>query len=435
MQADGEKKRNEPGHSEGRNPVDKKESVKNKQIIAHIIPYSKASGFKKNFDDYYSGTNSMAQRGFVKMILNGIVDELTADRNKTFTFSEIKYLQMWYVRAKDEMKEKLQKLIENGQFEVATGGWTSTDEACPNYEDLINNVMIGHQFLQKEFGVTPSIGWNLDAAGHSATNARLFAQLGFDAQFFSNIDEELKKKLSEEANQRLNFVWQPYSQHDNYQIFTGVLRDGKNYPHGIYSDSGPDVDFTPFINDPSRTDFNAPDRSQQFINYIHELAASYKEQNILIPMGTDFAYQNAGQNFKQIEEIIDWINKNKNDTNIEFVMSTPSKYVKAIKEEKQKYFVYYDDLMPYQKISKEGYNEFWTGYYSSKPAFKKQVKDASSLLHAHNTVFAQKVLRQNVSESEVAEILKAKDDLMDALGVVNDQSAIAGGQRELVQAD
>ena len=105
-------------------------------------------------------------------------------------------------------------------------------------------------------------------------------------------------------------------------------------------------------------------------------------------MGTDFAYQNAGQNFKQIEEIIDWINKNKNDRNIEFVMSTPSKYVKAIKEEKQKYFVYYDDLMPYQKISKEGYNEFWTGYYSSKPAFKKQVKDASSLLHAHNTVFA-----------------------------------------------
>ena len=114
MTSEGEKKRKEPGHSEGRNPVQKKESVKNKRIIAHIIPYSKASGFKKPFDDYYSGTNNMLQRGFVKIILSGIVDELTKDSSKTFTFSETKYLQMWYARAKDEMKEKLQKLIQNG---------------------------------------------------------------------------------------------------------------------------------------------------------------------------------------------------------------------------------------------------------------------------------------------------------------------------------
>lgn len=60
--------------------------------------------------------------------------------------------------------------------------------------------MIGHEFLQKEFGITPKIGWNLDAFGHSATNARLFAQLGFEAQFFSHIDEDLKRKLGEESN-------------------------------------------------------------------------------------------------------------------------------------------------------------------------------------------------------------------------------------------
>lgn len=81
-----------PGHSEGRIPVQRKESVKGKRIIAHIIPFSKASGFKKHFDDYFSGTNNLMQRGFVKMILNGIVDELTDDPFKTFTFSEIKYL-------------------------------------------------------------------------------------------------------------------------------------------------------------------------------------------------------------------------------------------------------------------------------------------------------------------------------------------------------
>lgn len=105
-------------------------------------------------------------------------------------------------------------------------------------------------------------------------------------------------------------------------------------------------------------------------------------------MGTDFAYQNAGQNFKQIEEIIDWINKNNADANIEFVMSTPSRYIKAVREEKKKYFVYYDDLLPFQR-TKDNEIENWTGFYSSKPAFKKYIKDSSSILHTQNKVFAR----------------------------------------------
>lgn len=33
------------------------------------------------------------------------------------------------------------------------------DEACPHYEDMINNMQMGHQFALKEFGVAPRIGW------------------------------------------------------------------------------------------------------------------------------------------------------------------------------------------------------------------------------------------------------------------------------------
>jgi alpha-mannosidase len=36
-------------------------------------------------------------------------------------------------------------------------------------------MMIGHQFLENEFGFTPRVGWNLESFGHSNTNARLFA--------------------------------------------------------------------------------------------------------------------------------------------------------------------------------------------------------------------------------------------------------------------
>ena len=48
---------------------------------------------------------------------------------------------------------------------------------------MINNMIIGHNFLKKEFGVTPKVGWMIDAFGHSSANARLFSDFGFDAFF------------------------------------------------------------------------------------------------------------------------------------------------------------------------------------------------------------------------------------------------------------
>lgn len=170
-----EKKYENPGHSEGKDLKPKSEGTKKKKTVVHIVPYSKVSGFMKPVDDYYSGTNNMQQRGFVRMILEAVVEELDQHPDRRFTFSEVKYLQMWYTRASQELRDKLKKQIQSGQFEVATGGWSSSDEASPNFEDLINNIMIGHQFLQNEFNYTPKIGWNLDAFAHSNTNARIFA--------------------------------------------------------------------------------------------------------------------------------------------------------------------------------------------------------------------------------------------------------------------
>jgi len=79
------------------------------------------------------------------------------------------------------MQNTVKQLVKEGRLEFANGGWSSTDEACPNYEDLINNMLHGHNFLRSEFGVTPRVGWQLDAFGHSSTNARLFADFGFEA--------------------------------------------------------------------------------------------------------------------------------------------------------------------------------------------------------------------------------------------------------------
>jgi len=160
-------------------------------------------------------------------------------------------------------KDKLKKLIKNGQFEVATGGWSSTDEACPNYEDLINNIMIGHAFMKKEFGVIPKIGWNVENPGHSSTNALLFSMLGFKSQFFSKVDQDLKVELSNKENKELNFIWRPYGKHfgDTYDIFSSILVNNMCYLPGMYVDVIPnhDKNNNPFIDDTDSFDYNAPD--------------------------------------------------------------------------------------------------------------------------------------------------------------------------------
>ena len=40
----------------------------------------------------------------------------------------------------------------------------------------------------KEFGFVPKIGWQIDVFGLSATNARLYADMGFKAVFANRVD-------------------------------------------------------------------------------------------------------------------------------------------------------------------------------------------------------------------------------------------------------
>ena len=67
--------------------------------------------------------------------------------------------------------------------------------------------------MKKEFGVIPRIGWMIDAFGHSATNARLYSEFGFEALFMARIDDRDRDERMEEQNHSLTFLWRPESKH------------------------------------------------------------------------------------------------------------------------------------------------------------------------------------------------------------------------------
>lgn len=112
------------------------------------------------------------------------------------------------------------------------------------------------------------------------------------------------------------------------------------------------------------------------INYVTEHVAPYHRTNhVALPWGCDFAYQNAAQNFEEMEKMIAYFNKH-NQVNVTFLMSTPGRYIDALKETKTTFPVYYNDMFPYSDAP----NEYWSGYFSSRPSGKLAVKQGSAFL-------------------------------------------------------
>ncbi len=47
------------------------------------------------------------------------------------------------------------------------GGFSANDDATNYYEDIIDQMTYGHQFIYKNFNTKVKIGWNIDTFGSS----------------------------------------------------------------------------------------------------------------------------------------------------------------------------------------------------------------------------------------------------------------------------
>ena len=126
----------------------------------HVVPHSHDDvGWLKTVEEYFDGSHQDLQFTNVKTELSTIVESLLRDSRRTFSFVEMKYFSMWWDEQTELMKQNVRGLVNRGQLELVNGGWSMHDEACPTYSDFIENMMLGHDFILKEFGIKPRIGW------------------------------------------------------------------------------------------------------------------------------------------------------------------------------------------------------------------------------------------------------------------------------------
>ena len=145
-------------------------------INIHIIPHTHLDpGWLFTAEEYYTVES-------INDIFCTITDELYEDekKEKTFVINELFYFRRWYKETSEDNHVKIKQLIKEKRIEFVLGGFVVNDEATPSYNDIIDQIRIGQQFLLEEFNITPKTAWYIDSFGHSAGNAYIMTQLNYE---------------------------------------------------------------------------------------------------------------------------------------------------------------------------------------------------------------------------------------------------------------
>ena len=104
----------------------------------------------------------------------------------------------------------------------------------------------------------------------------------------------------------------------------------------------------------------------------------YRTENILVLFGDDVYFRDMMVSRWQFD-LLDYIIEANPGLNIRF--ATLGEYFKAVMSKENTYSVYQGDFLPFIN-RKEQERRSWTGFYSSRPALKKKIFEAHSLLRA-----------------------------------------------------
>ncbi|XP_020576421.1 alpha-mannosidase-like [Phalaenopsis equestris] len=243
------------------------------------------------------------------------------------------------------------------------------DEAAAHYIDMIDQTTLGHRLIKKQFNHVPRVGWQIDPFGHSAVQGYLLgAELGFDSVFFARIDYQ--DRIKRTADKSLEVIWRgSRTLGRSSQIFASAFPVDYSPPQGFHFEVN---DFDPPVqDDPHLYDYNVNERVNDFINAALVQANVTRTNHIMWTMGDDFQYQYAESWFKEMDKLINYVNE---DGRIHALYSTPSIYTDAKYASNEAWPLKTDDYFPYANAP----NAYFTGYYTSRPTFKRFVRVLSA---------------------------------------------------------
>lgn len=289
------------------------------------------------------------------------------------------------------------------------------DEANSHYFAIIEQMMEGNIWLNETVGVIPKNSWAIDPFGYSATMAYLLRRMGFQNMLIQRTHYELKKELALSKN--LEFVWrQSWDADETTDMFVHMM---PFYSYDIPHTCGPEpaiccqFDFArmrgfsyepcPWRFDPVETSpNNVQERASKLLDQYKKKSVLYRTNTLLVPLGDDFRYVNieeAEAQFRNYQMLFDYINSNPN-LHAEVKFGTLEDYFSTLRDEA--YRINFSrpneigsgELEGFPSLSGDFFTyadrqqDYWSGYYVSRPFFKavdrilEQTLRASEMMNA-----------------------------------------------------
>nr|XP_023403826.1 alpha-mannosidase 2 isoform X2 [Loxodonta africana] len=414
-----------------------------------VVPHSHNDpGWLKTFDDYF--------RDKTQYMLNNMVIKLKEDSRRKFMWSEISYLSKWWDVIDTQKKDAVKSLLENGQLEIVTGGWVMPDEAGPHYFALIDQLIEGHQWLEKNLGVKPRSGWAIDPFGHSPTMAYLLKRAGFSHMLIQRVHYAVKKNFA--LHKTLEFFWrQNWDVGSVTDIFCHMM---PFYSYDIPHTCGPDpkiccqFDFKRLPGGrvgcpwgiPPETIYpgNVQNRAQMLLDQYRKKSKLFQTKVVLAPLGDDFRYCERtewDQQFKNYQLLFDYMNSQP-QFNVKIQFGTLSDYFDAVdkadtksgKSSQSMFPVLSGDFFTYADRD----DHYWSGYFTSRPFYKRMDRVMESHLRDAEILYylaLRKAQKYKISKFLASSHYMALTEARRNLGLFQHHDAITGTAKDWVVVD
>ncbi|XP_075569771.1 alpha-mannosidase 2x isoform X2 [Pelecanus crispus] len=414
-----------------------------------VVPHSHNDpGWIKTFDKYYYDQT--------QHILNSMVLKMQEDPRRRFIWSEISFFSKWWDNISAQKRAAVRRLVGNGQLEMVTGGWVMPDEANSHYFAMIDQLIEGHQWLEKNIGVTPRSGWAVDPFGHSSTMPYLLKRSNLTAMLIQRVHYAIKKHFA--ATQNLEFMWrQTWDLDASTDIFCHMM---PFYSYDVPHTCGPDpkiccqFDFKRLpggrINCPWKvppraiTDANVAERAQLLLDQYRKKSKLYRSKVLLVPLGDDFRYdkpQEWDAQFLNYQRIFDFLNS-RPSLHVQAQFGTLSDYFDALYKKvgivpgmKPPGFpVLSGDFFSYADRE----DHYWTGYYTSRPFYKSLDRVLEAHLRGAEILYSLALAHARRAGADGRYPLSDYALLSNArrnLGLFQHHDAITGTAKEAVAVD
>ena len=90
----------------------------------------------------------------------------------------------WVEESEPELHERVRALVAEGRIEVVGGWWIEPDCNIPSGESFVRQALYGQRYLRERFGLTATVGANIDSFGHNATIPQILRKSGCDSYVF-----------------------------------------------------------------------------------------------------------------------------------------------------------------------------------------------------------------------------------------------------------